>query len=61
MYEAVCILPRKYRVALQLHYSEDFSIRETAQLTGQTESAVKTQLSRGRVLLRALLKGEQEQ
>lgn len=59
LYEAVCSLPPKYRVALQLHYYENFSIREIAQLTGQSETSVKTRLSRGRGLLRSLLKGEQ--
>lgn len=48
LYEAVSSLPSKYRVTLQLYYYEDFSIREIAQLTGQSETAVKTRLSRGR-------------
>lgn len=54
---AVLSLPEKYRIAIYLHYYEDYSIREIASITGQSETAVSQQLSRGRTKLRKKLGG----
>ena len=54
---AVLSLPEKYRIAIYLHYYENYSIREIAGITGQSETAVSQQLSRGRTKLRKKLGG----
>ncbi|MBQ8927799.1 MAG: sigma-70 family RNA polymerase sigma factor [Oscillospiraceae bacterium] len=54
---AVMALPEKYRIAIYLYYYEEYSIREIAELTEQSESAVSQQLSRGRRKLRSKLGG----
>lgn len=55
--DAVMTLPEAYREALYLHYYEGYTAREIASLTGRTEDAVAQHLSRGRLKLRALLEG----
>ncbi len=60
VYEAVKKLPEKYRTVVHLFYYEDYSVRMISKLTEQSESAVKTQLSRARVLLKDILKEEYE-
>ena len=55
--DAVMALPCKYREAIYLHYYEGYSIREIAELTGRSESAVSAHLSRGRGKLRTMLEG----
>lgn len=60
VYDAVLRLPVKYRTAIHLFYYEGYSVREISNAVGQTESAVKKQLSRGRELLRQALKGAGE-
>jgi len=54
----VLSLPQKYRAAIHLYYYEGYSTREIAELTSQSESAVRQQLSRGRQMLKESLKGE---
>ena len=56
VYSAVLSLPAKYRAAIHLHYFEGLSVAEMAQALGVPEGTVKSQLSRGRALLRDLLK-----
>ena len=46
--DAVMRLDEKYREAIYLHYYEGYSIREIAELTGRTQTAVGAHLSRGR-------------
>ena len=58
LYQAVMSLPVKYIDVIHLFYYEGYSIKEISRITEQKENAVKTQLSRGRVLLKELLKGE---
>lgn len=53
--EAVLKLPEKYRTAVHLFYFEDLSISQIAEITGQKESTVKSQLSRARDKLKKLL------
>lgn len=57
VYGAVLKLPEKYRVVIHLFYYEDMSVTQIAKATGRTEAAVKSQLSRGRGMLKELLEG----
>ena len=59
-YEAVLALPRPYRTAIHLYYVEGYSVAEVAALMGAKEGTVKSWLSRGRVKLAAVLKGDDE-
>ncbi len=52
---AIQMLPDKYRIILNLYAIEKRSHREISELTGMTEGASKSQLSRARVLLRNLI------
>lgn len=60
VYAAVLSLPAKYRAAIHLHYFEGLSVAEIAAALGCAEGTVKSQLSRGRALLREALKEEIE-
>ena len=60
LFEAVMELPEKYRVVLHLYYYEDYSIREIGKILRRTENTVKSQLSRGRALLKESFKGGME-
>lgn len=55
LFEAVMGLPRKYRVTLHLYYYEEYSITEIADILHTTQGTVKSQLSRGRKLLKTKL------
>ena len=57
VYGALLKLPQKYRTVIHLFYYEDLSVAQIAKATGAGESAVKSQLSRGRAMLRELLEG----
>ena len=56
VYSAVLTLPGKYRAVIQLHYFEGLSVAEMAQTLDMPEGTIKSQLSRGRALLRDMLK-----
>ena len=56
VYSAVLTLPRKYRAVIHLHYFEGLSVAEMAQTLDMPEGTIKSQLSRGRALLRDMLK-----
>ncbi len=56
LFEAVMKLPAKYRIVVHLFYYEDYSVREIADILRLTPGAVKTRLSRGRMVLRDRLK-----
>ena len=58
--EAVMTLPSNYRIPLHLFYYEGYSVAEVAALMGAKEGTVKSWLSRGRVKLAAVLKGDDE-
>ena len=58
VYLAVMNLPAKYRTVIHLFYYEELSIIEISKTLGLNESTVKSQLSRGRALLKEALKGE---
>ena len=55
LFEAVMNLPEKYRAVIHLHYFEGLSVAEIAQMLRVPEGTVKSQLSRGRALLRDML------
>ena len=56
VYSAVLSLPEKYRAVIHLHYFEGLSVAEMAQTLDMPEGTIKSQLSRGRALLRDMLK-----
>ena len=58
LFEAVMRLPDKYRTVIHLFYYEDYSIQEIAAILKSREGTVKSQLSRGRELLKTMLKEE---
>ena len=60
LFEAVMELPEKYRIVLHLYYYEDYSIREIGKILIRTENTVKSQLSRGRAMLKESFKGGME-
>ncbi len=56
-YFAVAELPKKYRTVIYLYYYEEMTVREIAESLAVSEGTVKSQLHRGRELLRKKLKG----
>ena len=56
VYYAVQSLPEKYRVPIHLFYYEDMSIAQIAAATGEKQTTIKSQLSRGRDMLKKILK-----
>ena len=56
VYAAVLSLPAKYRSVIHLYYFEGLSVAEMAQTLDMPEGTIKSQLSRGRALLRDMLK-----
>ncbi len=58
IYYAVLELPNKYKAAIHLFYYEDYSVSEIAKILEIKESTVKSQLHRGREMLKQkLMKG----
>ena len=55
VYSAVLSLPGKYRAVIHLHYFEGLSVAEMAGMLHIAEGTIKSQLSRGRALLREML------
>ena len=55
VYSAVLSLPGKYRAVIHLHYFEGLPVAEMARMLQVPEGTVKSQLSRGRALLRDML------
>jgi len=49
-------LPVKIRQVIVLYYMEDFSVKEIKQILKIPEGTVKSRLSKGRTLLRDVLK-----
>ena len=58
LFEAVMRLPDKYRIVIHLFYYEDYAVAEIAEILKRSEGTVKSQLSRGRKLLKTMLKEE---
>jgi len=58
LFAAVMRLPEKYRIVIHLFYYEDYSVAEIADILHSREGTVKSQLSRGRRLLKNMLMEE---
>ena len=52
LYRAVMGLPKKYRIAIYLHYYEGYSTQEIGQILRSPKNTVCSHLKRGRELLR---------
>lgn len=55
LFYAVMALPKKYRVPIYLHYYEEYSTQEIADILKVPKNTVCTQLKRGRELLKEAL------
>ncbi len=55
LFDCVMRLPAKYRAVIYLHYYEGYSVKEIAQITSSTVTAVTTRLVRARDKLRIML------
>lgn len=55
LFQAVMHLPEKYRIVIHLHYFEEYSVEEIAATLHRSQGTVKSQLSRGRKLLKSML------
>lgn len=58
LYRALMGLPVKYRIPIQLYYIEGVSGEDCAQILKIPSGTFRSRLSRGKQLLRELLKGE---
>lgn len=55
LFEAVMRLPEKYRTVIHLFYYEDYAVEEISQILRRPAGTVKSQLSRGKKLLKNML------
>lgn len=55
LYYAVMNLPQKYRTVIHLHYYEGYSVDEIAGIINATPGTVKSQLHRGRQMIKDLM------
>ncbi|MBR1810810.1 MAG: RNA polymerase sigma factor [Clostridia bacterium] len=55
LYEALCRLPEKIRMTVELHYIEGYPVEDTAKILGVPVGTVKSRLSSGRKQLKSLL------
>ena len=51
-------LDKKYRVALYLHYYEEYPVKELAEMLGISEQALRSRLRRGRDRLKKIIVNE---
>lgn len=58
VWEAVRTLPQKYREVIHLFYHEGYSAAQIAQILEARETTVRTNLRRGRLQLKEILKEE---
>ena len=58
LFEAVMRLPEKYRTVIHLFYYEDYAVEEIAAILRCPKGTVKSQLNRGRKLLKNTLQEE---
>jgi RNA polymerase sigma factor (sigma-70 family) len=56
--DALRTLPRQYSRVIYLHYYEGYGVRELAALLGRNGNTVKSQLKRGREMLKGVLELE---
>jgi RNA polymerase sigma-70 factor, ECF subfamily len=57
---AICSLKPRQREVVEVHYLNDGSLKETADLTGTSIGATKSRLSRARICLRKALQSKSE-
>ncbi len=55
IYLLIMRMPEKYRTVVYLYYYEGYKTHEIAKITGRPHGTVKSQLSRGREILRRYL------
>lgn len=60
LFETVMGLPEKYRIVIHLYYYEGYSVKEIAKILHRSIGTIKSQLSRGRKILKDELKEEWE-
>lgn len=58
LYYALMRLPQKYRTVIHLHYYEGYSVSEIANIVKAAEGTVKSQLHRGREMLKQIMEEE---
>lgn len=58
LFEAVMRLPEKYRTVIHLFYYEGYAVQEIADILRRSQGTVKSQLNRGRKLLKNMLQEE---
>ena len=58
LYHELQRLPEKYRSVIHLFYYEEMSVEEIGRVLNRKPATVRTQLTRGRELLRGMLKEE---
>ncbi len=58
LYYALMRLPQKYRTVIHLYYYEGYSVKEIADITKSAEGTVKSQLYRGRDMLKEIIREE---
>lgn len=58
VWDAVKMLPEKYRAVIHLHYYEGFSTEEIAKCLKRNHSTIRSDLNRGRQKLKEILKEE---
>lgn len=58
LFDAVMKLPDKYRIVIHLFYYEEYSIQEISKMLKSHDGTVKSQLNRGRKLLKKMLMEE---
>lgn len=56
--ECVMSLEEKYRIIIHLYYYEEYSLKEIASILHLPLATVGTRLSRGRKILKTMLKGD---
>ena len=59
LYYALAKLSQKYRTVIHLHYYEGYQIDEIAKITNASVGTVKSQLHRGRQMLKSILEGDE--
>ena len=60
VYQTVAKLPLKYRTVIHLFYYEDLSIKQISDYLKIKEATVKSQLHRGREMLKSMLGGRSD-
>ncbi len=58
LYYALLKLPKKYRTVIHLHYYEGYRVDEIAEIIKSSPGTVKSQLHRGREMLKNMLQEE---